>query len=153
MSPTPLSTRAVTTPPSLSSASAAFLTSPTSSLSEGWEPGIGRPRRCDFFQNKEGGLSTSPFEKLWVSSKNQIVKSPFEKDYNLSHTLYPFEKGLCSPSLLSDRTDALYFQQPPTPFQQKTLSSRRESHDDQTCSPFQKGLPGLHSVNIYILTL
>ena len=42
----------------------------------------------------------SPFEKLRMSSKNQIVKSPFEKDYNLCHTLYPFKKGLCSPSVL-----------------------------------------------------
>ena len=29
----------------------------------------------------KGGLSTSPFENLRLSTKNQIVKSPFEKDY------------------------------------------------------------------------
>ena len=29
----------------------------------------------------QGGLSTSPFGKLRLSKNNQIVKSPFEKDY------------------------------------------------------------------------
>ena len=43
----------------------------------------------------------SPFEKLWVRKNNQIVKSPFEKDYNSNHTLYPFKKGLRIPSVLS----------------------------------------------------
>ena len=51
----------------------------------------------DEINSAKGGLSTSPFEKMWMSTKNKIVKSPLEKDSGFSNTLCPFRKGLYSP--------------------------------------------------------